>query len=85
MVLAAVLRLQVKGCALAEFRQLMVLPSEIVMNCEGSVMMMTVFKGTAEGDDLNPKFTGSYCRLILKLYVDARLICVLDVVTVIPM
>lgn len=66
-VLAAVFTLQVRDCLLAEFRQLSVLPSEIVINCEGSVIMMTVFKGTAAGEDLNAKLTGSYCRLMLKL------------------
>jgi hypothetical protein len=59
-VFAAVLTLQVRAWEFAELTQLRVLVVAMVINCEGSVMIMTVLRGTAAGEDRKAKLTGSY-------------------------
>ena len=66
-VLAAVLNEQVKLLPLAVFMHGKVEAELIVMNWEGRVMTIVELSGTAAGEAVNLKLTGSYCRLMTKL------------------
>lgn len=67
MVLALTLTLQVRLWPVAELMQVSVLVVAMVTNCAGSVIMMSVLRGTIVGLEIGVKLTGSYMRLIVKV------------------